>query len=212
VAAVDARRVIDAAYALLAERDAARDMAWFWEIVDRDGLTDLPSCERTAISMLVGRAARLTDVLAERDAARAHVESERDIVHSLRADVARWRDECERLRLGGCARGQTTTQWCAEAVEMMAQRDHWRAVAADRGQKVAAAFTRGAEAMRERAAKGFDQFAYENGRAECCGNGAPQSSFSAPECCGDPDYWIDAQRGAAAIRALPLPEPEAPHG
>jgi hypothetical protein len=77
----------------------------------------------------------LRALLAERDAARAA--------------VARWRDECERLRIGGCARGQTTTQWCAEAVDMMAQRDHWRAVATDRGQKVAAAFARGAEAMRE---------------------------------------------------------------
>lgn len=38
--------------------------------------------------------------------------------------------ECERLRLGGCARGQTTTQWCAEAVQMMTERDAARAEAA----------------------------------------------------------------------------------
>lgn len=40
-----------------------------------------------------------------------------------RAEAAAALAECERLRLGGCARGQTTTQWCAEAVQMMTERD-----------------------------------------------------------------------------------------
>jgi hypothetical protein len=48
--------------ALAAERDARADLTWFWTIVDRDGLTGLPSDERAALSMLVAAA-------AERDAA-----------------------------------------------------------------------------------------------------------------------------------------------
>jgi len=31
--------------------------------------------------------------------------------------------EIERLKAGGCARDQRTTQWCAEAVAMRAERD-----------------------------------------------------------------------------------------
>jgi hypothetical protein len=32
-------------------------------------------------------------------------------------------DEIERLRAGGCARGQTTTQFCAEAERLLQERE-----------------------------------------------------------------------------------------
>ena len=35
-------------------------------------------------------------------------------------------NEIERLRAGGCARGQTTTQFCAEAERLRAERDDAR--------------------------------------------------------------------------------------
>jgi hypothetical protein len=35
-------------------------------------------------------------------------------------------DEIERLRKGGCARDQTTTQYCAEAVRLQQERDESR--------------------------------------------------------------------------------------
>jgi hypothetical protein len=175
--------------ALLAERDAARAEARMNGAMAGDYQTQTESA-------LV----RLAAAGAERDAARVQVAIERDIVHSLTVDVARWRDECERLRLGGCARGQTTTQWCAEAAEMMAQRDAARAqltgalaeydalwfVAKSARPDIAAAYRAGAEAMRERAA----------GAAEHA------KVF----------HWTDpadhAEGIAAAIRALPLPDPE----
>jgi hypothetical protein len=90
------------------------------------------------MSITYGETARITAatlraLMAERDAALARmerltVECEQDM---MRAEAERdaARAECERLRLGGCARGQITTQWCAEAVEMMAQRDAARRAA-----------------------------------------------------------------------------------
>lgn len=35
------------------ETEPARDMTWFWEIVDRDGLNNLRSDERVALAELV---------------------------------------------------------------------------------------------------------------------------------------------------------------
>jgi hypothetical protein len=35
-------------------------------------------------------------------------------------------DEIERLRVGGCVRDQRTTQYCAEAVRLQAERDEAR--------------------------------------------------------------------------------------
>lgn len=40
-------------------------------------------------------------------------------------------DEIERLRAGGCARDQRTTQYCAEAVRLQAERDAFKAQADD---------------------------------------------------------------------------------
>lgn len=37
------------------------------------------------------------------------------------------RNEIERLRAGGCARGQRTTQYCAEAVDALSEADRLRA-------------------------------------------------------------------------------------
>lgn len=37
------------------------------------------------------------------------------------------RNEIARLRAGGCARGQRTTQYCAEAVDAMSEADRLRA-------------------------------------------------------------------------------------
>lgn len=37
------------------------------------------------------------------------------------------RDEIARLRAGGCARGQRTTQYCAEAVDALSEADRLRA-------------------------------------------------------------------------------------
>ncbi|MBU8540858.1 hypothetical protein [Falsiroseomonas tokyonensis] len=61
----------------------------------------------------------------------------------------------------------------------------------------------------ERAAAEFERCAHEDGRAECCGRGAGGWSSHPPECCGDPDYVISADRGASAIRALPPSDPAA---
>jgi hypothetical protein len=41
-------------------------------------------------------------------------------IHSQREEAAK---EIKRLRAGGCARDQTTTQFCAEAVELREQND-----------------------------------------------------------------------------------------
>jgi hypothetical protein len=41
-------------------------------------------------------------------------------------DRARLRGEVTRLRAGGCARGQTTTQFCAEAEQLRSERDEAR--------------------------------------------------------------------------------------
>jgi hypothetical protein len=61
---------------LQAELATARDLTWFWQIVDRDGLTGLPSDERAALATLVTRAARATvveEIAAER---RRQIEAE----------------------------------------------------------------------------------------------------------------------------------------
>ena len=39
-------------------------------------------------------------------------------VETLRQDLAAARAEVERLRAGGCARNQRTTQWCQEAEDV----------------------------------------------------------------------------------------------
>ena len=57
-----------------------------------------------------------------------------DIVHQLREMAGpivpnvctMAADEIERLRAGGCARDQRTTQYCAEAVRLQAERDEAR--------------------------------------------------------------------------------------
>jgi hypothetical protein len=59
---------------------------------------------------------------------------ERDIIERLREMsgpivpnlVTEAADEIERLRRGGCARDQKTTQYCAEAVRLQAERDEAR--------------------------------------------------------------------------------------
>jgi len=55
----------EAAAALTAEReraDNAEDLTWFWQIVDADGLTGVPSAERAALDVLVRRAAERDDL------------------------------------------------------------------------------------------------------------------------------------------------------
>lgn len=54
--------------AVTKERDEARDLSWFWEIVDRDGLANVASDEKAALRELVRYA-------AERDAAIARAET-----------------------------------------------------------------------------------------------------------------------------------------
>jgi hypothetical protein len=62
---------------------------------------------------------------------------ERDIIERLREMsgpivpnlVTEAADEIERLRRGGCARDQKTTQYCAEAVRLQAERDEARRIA-----------------------------------------------------------------------------------
>lgn len=41
-------------------------------------------------------------------------------------EIERLRAEVERLRAGGCSRGQTTTQFCAEAEQLRSERDEAR--------------------------------------------------------------------------------------
>jgi len=79
---------------------------------------------------------QLQKALAERDAARDEAYVAMTLIAARGDNRDYWESralkaeaECERLRLGGCARGQITTQWCAEAVDMMAQRDAARAAA-----------------------------------------------------------------------------------
>jgi regulator of replication initiation timing len=63
-----------------------------------------------------------TDGFTERATALRSLAVERD---ALRAENARLREalraEVERLKAGGCARGQSTTQFCAEAVALQAE-------------------------------------------------------------------------------------------
>lgn len=42
----------------------------------------------------------------------------RAICREAADEIERLRNEVERLRAGGCARGQTTTQFCAEAEQL----------------------------------------------------------------------------------------------
>jgi hypothetical protein len=99
---------------------------------DATMLRDLVA-ERDGLDALVSRM-HAQDVAAIKQYQATHPGTELEWPGQVRltawclGEVARWRDECERLRLGGCARGQTTTQWCAEAVDMMAQRDAARRV------------------------------------------------------------------------------------
>lgn len=73
-------------------------------------------------------------------------EQERQLVQMLRDDagpirpngfldaadvIERLAAEVERLRAGGCARDQSTTQYCAEAVRIQAERDAFKAQADD---------------------------------------------------------------------------------
>ena len=50
----------------------------------------------------------------------------RAICREAAAEIERLRDEVNRLRAGGCARGQTTTQFCAEAEMLRSERDEAR--------------------------------------------------------------------------------------
>lgn len=59
----------------------------------------------------------------ERDIIERLREMSGPIVPNLVTEVA---DEIERLRRGGCARDQRTTQYCAEAVRLQAERDEAR--------------------------------------------------------------------------------------
>lgn len=47
-------------------------------------------------------------------------------IEELRADLATAQQEIQRLKTGGCARDQGTTQFCAEAVEIARERDRLR--------------------------------------------------------------------------------------
>ena len=59
----------------------------------------------------MGRDLDLDDVVAQYPEAKRELEQ-------LRADLAAARAEVERLRAGGCARNQRTTQWCQEAEDV----------------------------------------------------------------------------------------------
>ena len=61
---------------------------------------------------------------------------ESDAILKLVAENSELRAEISRLKAGGCARDQRTTQFCAEAVELQkeiaklhVERDFWRSVA-----------------------------------------------------------------------------------
>jgi hypothetical protein len=93
--------------ALAAERDARADLTWFWTIVDRDGLTGLPSDERAALSMLVAAAAERDAAVRDyndaqkyaehwagkHDAALAEAERLREEARFLLARIAEWEPE-----------------------------------------------------------------------------------------------------------------------
>ena len=48
-------------------------------------------------------------------------------VMAMKAEIDRLRAEVERLRAGGCARDQSTTQYCAEAARLAAENEKMRA-------------------------------------------------------------------------------------
>lgn len=70
--------------------------------------------------------AELDEALARLGKARAALQGAKwgqDVV------ISQLRDEIARLRAGGCARDQKTTQFCAEAVELERELEAWKAYA-----------------------------------------------------------------------------------
>jgi len=54
-----------------------------------------------------------------------------NVLAGQQAENARLRAEVERLKAGGCARDQSTTQFCAEAVALLAENARLRAALRD---------------------------------------------------------------------------------
>lgn len=50
---------------IAASCSAARDLTWFWQVIDRDGLVDVPSDEKGALATLVRKTSGLSEALAE---------------------------------------------------------------------------------------------------------------------------------------------------
>jgi hypothetical protein len=96
---------------LTEERDAAMaaaDMTWFWQIVDRDGLADVPSDERDALALLVKQRDKALDAATARKvdrdgaiSAKKSANAERDAalarVAELEAEALRWRLHLEQI-------------------------------------------------------------------------------------------------------------------
>jgi chromosome segregation ATPase len=66
-------------------------------------------------------AAALRSLAAERDALKAELDQAVGCIEDANAEREQLQAEAERLKAGGCARDQSTTQFCAEAVALKAE-------------------------------------------------------------------------------------------
>jgi len=72
---------------------------------------------------LSGATPNATQLIEELRWALEAYRQENDRLTAERDEIERLRAEVERLRAGGCARDQTTTQFCAEAVQLQRRLD-----------------------------------------------------------------------------------------
>lgn len=70
----------------------ARDMTWFWEIVDRAGLAAVPSDEKAALARLIDRIAHLEQL---RDGLQAANSAYLERARKAETEAAHFREECE---------------------------------------------------------------------------------------------------------------------